>query len=59
LVTNTGNDNIFELESTTGNVVWSYSPPVGTSSIFKAIRYLANDVELSNYNLIPSQVILL
>jgi len=55
LVTNAWNQDMFELESSTGNVVWSYfSPKGGNLRIFKAIRYLAGDVELSNYNLIPS-----
>jgi len=55
LVIDSWNQDMFELESTTGNVVWSYCSPIGGgSTIFKAIRYLAGDVELSNYNLMPS-----
>lgn len=55
LVTDAWNQDMFELDGNTGNVVWSYCSPIdGNAKIFKAIRYLANDIELSNYNLIPS-----
>lgn len=56
LVTVSSTKDIFEIDFATGNVVWAYDL-VASGSIFKSIRYLQSDIELTNYNLTPQGTI--
>jgi len=49
MVTSTNQGYLFEVDAITNNVVWQYLIP-GTGNSFKAVRYLANDKELENFD---------
>lgn len=50
MVNSTNQGYIFEIDALSNTVVWQYLIP-GVPNTFKAVRYLANDIELDNYDL--------